>query len=504
MNTPRQADSHTPYNEFHGPCFPLEVREETPVRLTLTPVGSSESKERRVWRLSSFAIEFLVEDADLIDDKIFQTYQTKITVGSSVVFYDQLEVTQVNVEGRFKIAVLPLHPLTVTGDPSVPKRKNKRFYCSDQFLPTGLSQSDIEVGRKMFFRVRDVSAEGMQLVTSLRNSHILNGMRIELRVNFPMIGELDVPVIVKNLRIADTKGGQFLVMGVVYEQKTTRLLETIGQYLTQFGLIESMEELYLQGLSSTHIGSAVNFTFVKTDKDYQELLELRYKAYQGDGKVENEVNVEDMADPIDRNYRLIIGKINGKAVCSGRITRWESENSLEIESMIDWPDDLPEKKDVIEVTRVCTDPSFRGSDLLISLFKFMISAIVRSGRPWVVISATSKYVELYKKLGGRLTPHTYNHPQLGGAKHEVIIGNVHRSLSGRDMSPLYWNIVYSDLVLFLDQHDLLPLTVQDHGRIALYRLLKPLATFLEKYVVQPRREERARLVALGKDSPCKY
>ena len=481
-------------DSLHGPFFPADVRQGQNVSAKLSVENEQFSHDLNVWRLSPLGVE-LLNDKD-VEIHRGQKVSVTLNLGDQSSQFNGLIVDSIqNISGREILGIrLVVDPIPFSG--GAERRKRKRWSTSNQFLPTGMAPNPAKYNDFIFFKIKDVSANGMQIITSLRNKFIVPGMKFESSISFPMISQVRANFTIKNIRISDESGGEHLSLGVEFSEKTTDLLDTIGQYLSQFSDVSKLSELHKDGLSPTTMTGSLNFSYVKTEDDYKEVLKLRYIAYKAEGKVSKNSTIEDMGDVYDTRSRIVIGKIGDKVVTTGRMTFCDFDQPLEHEEYIEWDATLPRREDSVEIMRVCTHPDFRGSDILVQMFRFMATASAQSKRKWIVLCSTEKYLNMYKKMGGQITGHDFELTKLNNSPHKLLVGPIQDSLLGKGLNPLFWNYIYGDLIQYLEDSKTLDFKPIDRLRIAIYRTLKPLSMFLFKYFHAPKKIEKARVSQL--------
>lgn len=486
---------------LHGPFFPSDIRAGEPLSATVFTSEFEEGVEMRVWRLSPLGVELLAnENNNFINSLVMgKKINLNLQIADQHLNFEGLLVDEVREELGRKVfgvrIVVPEIPREIGTD----RRKEQRWVCATQFLPTGMAPNPAKYNDFIFFRVKDVSANGMQLLTSLRNKFLVPGMKIEANISFPMVTQSRVSFRITNVRPIKEMGTDYLSLGVQFLEKDTDVMEAIGQYLAQFGLVDSLSSLHEQGLNSRSISKSVAFSYVRTEEEYKEVLRLRFEAYKMEGKLSPNYSVNDMGDIYDTRSRIVIGRYNGQIVATGRMTFNEYDQNFEQENFVKWTEDLPARHESVEIMRVCTHPEFRGSDLLFAMFKFMAVAVVQSRRDWIVLSTTEKYVPLYLKMGGVYTGSSFKLPKLNNTEHKLIVGNVRDSITGKNLSPIMWNLIYGDVVGYLEGNNHFQLTSAERMRVNIYRLFSPLANFVLKYVISPRKEERAKLKKIDRN-----
>ena len=83
----------------------------------------------------------------------------------------------------------------------------------------------------MYFQVRDISKEGLQLHTSLRNKYLIPGMNLQTTVALPMGSSVQMRVEIVRIGIVSIGGKDRLSVGVEYRGLTQHARRQLGQYL---------------------------------------------------------------------------------------------------------------------------------------------------------------------------------------------------------------------------------------------------------------------------------
>jgi predicted GNAT family N-acyltransferase len=464
--------------QIHQPIVPADIREGDGISVhvkSLDPTFSLD-QQLRVWRLSPLGVELIVEDGRDVPKGLMIDLQLRI--GDHVTNLSGLTVDEIVTEGKRMLLHIRLVPRPSQRLSGVERRQGNRWICSEQFYPTAVASNPALFNDLIYFKVKDISPEGLRLYTSLRNKFIVPGMVFECLVNFPMISQVSMKVIIRNVRVELENGREFLALGVAYEKENASLKETIGQYLIQFADASSPQELLTSGFEINKVSSAVQYSFVRTKEEYEQVLHLRYLAYQSAGKLSPGAKEKDMADEFDARARIVIGKFRGEVVASARLVYCQLEECIEQEKYISWHDSLPRKDELVEIMRACTRPDFRGTDLLIGMFKFMAVTVAQTRRNWIVICATDEMVEFYKRVGFDLTGLSYDHPGLNNTKHHVMVGNFVDGMLGKTVGVLVWNLVWADSVRFLTNYSFLTPDPLTEIRLAIYRCFGPIANFI--------------------------
>jgi hypothetical protein len=443
----------------------------------------------QVTKLSPLGIEFTVPGEKHLLVK-GSTLDLMLSIGGHSQLYRGLIVDRHAVEHlQQRITVRLVQPGEQRKD-GEERRSTTRWMCSEQFVPTGIAANPARYNDYVYFTIRDVSRAGARLVTSLRNKFIVTGMRLSCIVSFPLVAQMHLEIEVKNVSVANDRGKDVLSVGVEFPSIKEADLSVIAQYLIQFGDTQSLEVLRSEGLIPVSMGKAVDYSFVRTKEEYDEVLQLRWEAYGDAGKIRADISQADMADPYDANSRIVIGKYKGRIVVSARLYFPQYGDVLEQEEFVTWPPSFGRRDECMEIMRICTHTDFRRSDLLFSFFRFVAITAMQAKRYKVVGCATDALLPLYTKIGFKSTGLTYNLPLMNDLRHTVIMGDAKRGLVGLDVGPLAWNVVWRETVPYLVENGYLAIDAPSQLRLMIYRAFGPLAYMLQRRARRPRRVRR--------------
>jgi predicted GNAT family N-acyltransferase len=440
----------------------------------------------QVMRMSPLGVEFALPAGGAVLAK-GTSIDLALSIGGHSHVYRGLIVASHTLRRDQQVATIRLVQFSEPRRPNEERRGTMRWMCSEQFFPTAIAANPARFNDYVYFTMRDLSRSGARLVTSLRNKFVMTGMRLECLVSFPLVAQTQVEVAVKNVTVVHERGKDMLSVGVEFVNLREHDLSAIAQYLIQFGDPESLEALRAEGLVPVSLGRAVEYSFVRTREEYEEVLDLRRDSYGGAGKIANELLSVDMADPNDAKSRILIGKYHGRIVASARLFFPQYGDVLEQEEYVTWPPTYGRRDEFVEVMRVCTHDDFRRSDLLFSLFRFVAITALQAKRYKVVGCATDSLLPLYTKIGFRDTGLSYNLPLLNNLRHSVIFGDARRSILGLDVGPIVWNVLWKDTIEYVVENGLLAMDAPSQLRLMIYRAMAPLAYVLQQRSRKPRR-----------------
>lgn len=469
---PRTLDGQQ--SSIHGAAVPADVRDGEMISAKLTSNGGSVSiqKSLKVWKMSPLGVELIDSGPDAIPKGM--SVDLELQVGSHRSILNGLVVDDVVETPNKRFIHIRLVPRTRERVESIERRSSSRWICSDEFFPTAVASNPARFNDFVYFKIRDISVGGLKLHTSLRNKFVVPGMIFDCIVNFPMISQVKMRLEIKSARIETISGKEILALGATYDHSNKEISEAVGQYLIQFGSVNSLLDLRAQGLQIESVAKAVQYSYVRTKQEYDEVLKLRFETYRDAGKLKPGATVIDMADAFDSRARIVIGKFKGKVVASARLIFNQFEDSMEQERFVVWPKELPRRDEMVEIMRACTDTEFRRSDLLISMFRFIAVTVAQSKRKWIVICATDEMMSLYEKIGFHQVNLSYNHSGLNGLRHNILLANVPDAMEGKTVGPITWNIVWSDVSRYLEQYGLIEPDPLTNIRLAMYRFIGPI------------------------------
>lgn len=326
------------------------------------------------------------------------------------------------------------------------------------------------------FRVTEMASDHLCFRVNGGPQLLLPGLLIRATICLPGVGTYQIPL--RIMRAIDE--------GVCYDGTTTvraRILATssdlssaMGQYLLSVDPLTTVERLREGGLAVRSVTAAVKFScLTAADEDFDRVLVLRHNAYRDAGKLDARGQAT-AGDRFDEDAIFPVARHGDRVVASMRLSFPAADEHLEHEQHVTLPASFPPRESMVEITRVCTDRTFRKSDLLLGLFQFSLLQIVDCGRPYVIGSATQKLLPLYVKLGFRPTGLRFHPEEIGGEEHEVFLGDVSAAMkSGRGIGALSWAAVVWPVWNFLRCN---PAAVRRHRpapRLSFYLFCRPLA-----------------------------
>ncbi len=477
----RRESQDFDFSSIHSKIIPQDIRSTDRVLARIRKRnGAPAFIPMRVWKLSPLGVELLA-DADSAEFSKGDPIDLEIVLSGQRTVFEGLIVDVIHGLSPNHIIGIRLARKVSLEAPGAERRSGERWLCSDEFLPTCVAPSPGRFDDFIYFQVRDISADGLQLSCSLRNKFLIPGMRLTLSAVFPMGQVAQMEVEIARVAISSSGGRDRLVVGTRFCSISDFARTVLGQYIVQFSNVDSLDELRQASLAPTKVSLAVDFYNLRSEADYVEMLKLRYLAHAKDGNLKDGSAPEDLADIYDARSRIIIGKYKGRIIATARVRFNELEEPMEHEAYVAWPKHLPRRDQILEISRVATHPDFRRNDLLAALFRYTYMNVVQRDRPWVIMSCLDHMIPFYSKLGFSETGIKHTEPQWREDRVlNIMIANVFDLILGRDVSPLYWNFVWKDVARHYRAQGLIQVAGIDRVRLLAYESLAPFIDVLLK------------------------
>jgi hypothetical protein len=468
------APAAAPRSTVHAAIRPADVRPGDPVfaRARLASARNEREVDVQVWRLSPLGVE-LVRPAALARVGPGDLVDLTVQIGRDLACFRGLPIAAAGEErGRTLLSARWADAEEARGDRER-RRIGARWRCAPEYRPTGITPSAVGYADFVHFRIVEISRTGMQLYTSLRNKYLVPGATFEASCSFPAVDQLKIAFRVVQARVVQEGGKDLLCLGVTWSAAGDREREKVGQYLLQFGPGTTPEHLRAEGFRVSAMSRAFDFGSVRDEDDYREVLALRRLAYVQAGKTSPRATDAQMGDELDTRSRIITARYRARLVGSIRVAFPRGEGDrLKHEDYCALPRSLPPRAEIVEMSKACTHPEFRGSDLFYSVTKHAALVAIQARRRWILMSCTGDLHRLYRKLGLVDLGVTYLHPTMG-TRHHVMLGDAVSMISG-GMNPLAWNVVIGpELYAYAKLCGVVPRNPWLDLRIRMLRLLRP-------------------------------
>jgi len=321
-----------------------------------------------------------------------------------------------------------------------------RFPSHPNFPPLVTARDPLNANRMLYGKVLNLSSNGMLLLSSLTNRHLLPGLILEnASLSFPGSKPVTLDLRIANLRHDDTLDG--MQIGIAFQNCPKPAREAIARYLSLLSPTKKsptrLAKLAENGLLSKQLREGLSFRPVATDAEYEEVLKLRFLAYASHGKVAEGATWQQQGEGRDKEGLLIGSFLNGQLVACMEIRFGAGPLPLKTLSLIG-RSDVPgvELKNVVEVNRLAIHPSVQGSDIVIGLFQLVHAILVNRGGLDILIMATDKLTSLYEGIGAKSYGIRIPHPFLHGESLNLLVLRKDVYLKAKGLNALTWIHIY--------------------------------------------------------------
>jgi len=278
------------------------------------------------------------------------------------------------------------------------RRRGERYPCFDSFPLVASATSPLFFREWLHFRVRDVGPRGMTLSTSIRNKGLLPGLQLQFSITVPMLGVFHVESRITSIQ-RNTNENEFRV-GVTWVDSPRPLMDALSEYLLLGNKDLTPASLRKGGFRVRSIERAVTFDYAATPKDYEEILELRLRAHQHEGRL-TDVSKHDMISPFDKHARHITCRFGGNIVGYMRViyvnrdpnrSQYVSMGGHEIADFL-W------SAGFVEAGAGALDPDFQQAGLFLPLIQHTVRVAFQSGYRYLLGACDDKLITLYHNMG---------------------------------------------------------------------------------------------------------
>lgn len=338
----------------------------------------------------------------------------------------------------------------------------------EEFPVTGYVYKDFFYIERAPFQIISIGIKNVTITISESEVLLYPGMMMELIFSFRSSTGQNIGCEVQRVEIINRHKVE-VVAEITAFPKTLQF--DLVNHLLQNTTV-TPETIKAAGLSTKSIANNFRYRFVKTQKEYLQVLKLRRTAYSLAGKVDQESDLEKLAAPLDPISRILAVYHGTKIIGSVAMSFPEKEDvQLDTQRALKegYPASFPKKSSVIEISRLCTDPDYRRGDLLLRIFEHIYKVFVTTGRDYLLTSTDNSLWPIYKNLGFKKTGYSYPHPFLSGIEHHIIIIEKSLPMRSRHFNPLKWNYLYRDMTDHLISRMDLRYSLFDRLKLKLYR-----------------------------------
>lgn len=451
---------------IHSPFYPEEIRVNDGLKAKV--LIKDTWRDYRVWAYSPFGIEILVPKSDeFVDDDIVTI---ELSLLEDEIRFESIKVSSVKTESYGTIVGFRTFRKDSQAKVSEDRRKTTRWSCPQDMLPTGTTPNPLKYNDYIIFRVEDISCGGLRLITSMRNRLVYIGQHFEANISLPLIGNVSAVLKVVHVDTIKRDSKEYLSLGTTFVKPNKILLACLSEYLLHFGKDVSTSTLKRDGFPISGYLKSFDFSYVKNTWEYEQVLNLRKKAYIAANKISDETSPKDMADEYDSRARVLIVKKDNDIIGSVRVMFHDSFEESELRKDGVTEIDGLNLDRAAEASRLCTHPNYRGIDIAYQLLSHFSLTAIKSDKRYIYGGATGAMIDFYQKAGWTVLDKTYTCSSLKNIPHKVVYVDLHQVVLGRNISRDTWLRIYKDMFYYLYEREIIHPNKLDLLRIKFFTL----------------------------------
>jgi predicted GNAT family N-acyltransferase len=206
----------------------------------------------------------------------------------------------------------------------------------------------------------------------------------------------------------------------------------LGDMLLKLGPIVTPAAIRSIGIPVRSVARACRFSIVECRKEFTRVLQLRHLAYSTVNKIDKDVPVAAMEDAHDEIAKIVIAQHGSRVVGSLRVVAPVPYRRHEYEELTAIPDPLQNRELLAVMSRVCTHPDYRRSDLLEALVTKGDEVARSLGKRYGIGGCTDSLLPVYKRFGWRSTGVKYNHASLNNIQEHLVYKDLQTTTAGPD------------------------------------------------------------------------
>lgn len=317
---------------------------------------------------------------------------------------------------------------------------NDCMMLPEVYQPQGYCQHPFMMDEMICFRVLGFQKNGCVVSTSIRNKGLFVGTELNVKILLPFSGEHSIKSRIK--RIFSAEGAFFVELR--FDEADHQFFAFYSEYLINF--CESGPDVrHLEGAgyfvnSTKH---AVRIKAVEDTAEWQQILQIRFKAYKAAGKFSSANSHVDMEDAFDKFSRQFAVVVNGTIVGAFRIVFVNGDLVRSEHASLNIPvPDFLQKGGFAEVSRICVNPEFQGQDIFFSILRVVsLTLVTEPTINFILANCNPKEWVVYRSIGAKKLGKPFE--GFGKKDCQLIYVDIKKAIRGQMLNPRI-----SDLTLF--------------------------------------------------------
>lgn len=324
-------------------------------------------------------------------------------------------------------------------------RSSRRFFIPMDLRPHAYCRDPLNKKRMVLMSIVDVSATGMAAFVSADESAFLTGLEVTIEALLPGVGLRTFTGRIRN--VVFLKEAKKLRVGFLIHEPEREFQEAMGRFLLHvLGTDVTLFDLKDAGFRMFGLSEVLRFSYVEGPEDFDDILDLRLRAWKEKGQFRDVDDPSLMRDGFDEHSRHLLFRCGGAVVAAGRIVFNDGDRSR-VEHLsygAKLPSWLLEGR-FVEASRVVTDPQFRGDEVFLGLLEEMGRVAGRSGHRFILQSCAPDLFPVYARFGFEKVGEYVTTGTEGGAEAWFLtVMDLEKILRG-EVPLLGWSLVCSTL-----------------------------------------------------------
>lgn len=328
--------------------------------------------------------------------------------------------------------------------------RSERFIVNRINSPVISCTDPLDPNRFVYMKVENISNTGMLLSTSLTNKHLFPGM--ELRgalLTIPNVGKTEVDLFIENSRPTNN---DLIHFGVSLKGSSHNYHSLIAKYLSNLASHsdseDRIEKLHSANFIQKELRKHLTIREIKTEKEYQSVLKLRFDGYRKAGKVDPNKDWNSMGQGLSEEGIVLGAFLGGQMIasCEVRLQHIHGTRLLKKFKVQQIPGLRSEN--LFEINKLVVHPRAQKTDVVLGLIQKIHSLVMLNGAPDGLISADDKLVPLYERIGFKRTGIRFPHPIKTDTNLNILILYKETYLDAKGLNSYAWSLAYEDLQHF--------------------------------------------------------
>lgn len=269
----------------------------------------------------------------------------------------------------------------------------------------------------------------------------------------------------------------------VYVKFTGRLRWEISRILLQHTQF-TPQILSALGLSCRKIKGYLDYSFVNTPEEYQQVLMLRRQTYSDAKKMEVDRPLDKLKYFFDDYSDILIVRHGGNIIGSAAIIYGDGEDKpfevqqLMINDSIE-PHGLEFNDSMIEVAALCVLKEYRRTDIVHGIFENLCYEMMKHKKEYIIASSDEALTKTYKSIGFLDTGKTFTQPKYNDLYMHVLIVSKNAALKAANVKFLHWWPIWGEIVRHMKETSIIKISRIDRVKLYIreisYKVIKALS-----------------------------